>query len=78
MFISKATCAVQPVLRRMTHPQATYATSEVGSGQAPGGARPLLDEVVVVVGGGGPEALLSHHRCTDFLSHCFTTGDAIW
>lgn len=47
MFISKATCAVQPVLRRMTHPQATYATSEVGSGQAPGGARPLLD-----VGGG--------------------------
>lgn len=37
MFISKATCAAQPVVRRMSHPQATNATSEVGSGQAPGG-----------------------------------------
>lgn len=37
MFISKATCAAQPFVRRMSHPQATSATSEVGSGQAPGG-----------------------------------------
>lgn len=45
MFISKATCGVQPVLRRMSHPQASYATSEVGSGRAPGGERGGAEEL---------------------------------
>lgn len=37
MFICKATCSIQLILLRMSHPQATYSTFEVGSGWAPGG-----------------------------------------
>lgn len=44
MFISKAACAAQAVLRRMSHPQATCAPSEVGSGPAPGGERAGAEE----------------------------------
>lgn len=63
VFICEATCSTQLVLLRMSHRQTTY----VRGGLRMSSWRRMFE--------GAAERCRALHSCTDFLSHCFPTGD---